>query len=78
MDYTKEYQAALDADRVFQAAVVKQFGWRKAGDMRYRNDLHNAETKAAGDAFKAATDALHRTRHPEMYPAAVAFDDGCH
>ncbi len=35
------------ADEAFHAAVEKQFGKRAAGDMRYRNDKHNAETEAA-------------------------------
>ncbi len=51
------YKVALAADDAFQAAVVKQFGKKNAGDMRYQPKLHNAETKAAYQVFSAASDA---------------------
>ena len=54
---TNLYKVALAADDAFQAAVVKQFGKKNAGDMRYQPKLHNAETKAAYEAFSAASDA---------------------
>mgnify|MGYP001598312016 CR=1 FL=1 len=55
---TKAYRAALAADDTFQAAVVKQFGRKNAGDMRYQSKQHNTETKAAAEAFWIASNAL--------------------
>lgn len=51
------YQAALDADAAFHAAVVAQFGAKAAGDMRYMRRLHNPATAAARDAKLAADEA---------------------
>lgn len=47
------------ADAAFQAALVAQFGERKAGDARYASSQHNAETAAARRAFHAASEEFH-------------------
>ena len=60
------YYVALDADRVFHVACVKQFGPKHCGDGRYASEKHNAETAAACEAFHKATqarlDAIHADR----------------
>ena len=51
------YEGMQKADEAFQAAVIRQFGKRRAGDMRYTGSLHNPATKAAAMAY---WDASHR------------------
>jgi hypothetical protein len=51
------YHMAILADEQFQAAVVKQFGAKQAGDARYMTARHNLETCLAGDAKRMADDA---------------------
>ncbi len=48
-DFDRLYAAAIKADEVFHAEVVRQFGDKRAGDMRYRSDLHDAATCAAAE-----------------------------
>lgn len=50
----KLYQAAIAADKVFHDNCVRQFG-DAAGDKRYQPQLHDEETRAAGDAMQRAT-----------------------
>ena len=52
------YRSAEKADAEFQAAVIRQFGKRNAGDMRYRGSRHNAETKAAAERYWVAINAF--------------------
>lgn len=64
------YKAALAADDVFQAAVIRQFGRKNAGTMRYLGSEHNAETKSAAVAFwqanKEMLDAMEAARKAEV------------
>lgn len=57
-DYTEQYKITQRADDAFQAAVIRQFGKRNAGDMRYRSSLHNAETRAAANAYHVEANKL--------------------
>ncbi len=47
----KLYDEMNAADVVFHKAVVKQFGKKRAGDMRYRSTKHNNVTKATAVVF---------------------------
>jgi hypothetical protein len=51
------YRKAQKADDAFHAEVVRQFGVRRAGDMRYRTETHDAQTRAAGEAYVRASEA---------------------
>lgn len=51
------YRAAIQADDQFQAAVVRQFGAKEAGDARYRFSAYNAATARACNEFH---DAMNR------------------
>lgn len=51
------YDLAKDADEVFHAALVKEFGEAAAGDMRYQPDQWPAHVRACADAFQKAADA---------------------
>lgn len=58
--HTAAYLAAQDADAIFSAQLVRQFG-KAAGDRRYdaaRPGWDDA-TKAAGDAYVAASQGRH-------------------
>lgn len=59
------YKAAKSADEVFQAAIVKQFGKARQGDMRYRNDLHDVESRLAAKAFHDAVEAYRVSLHSD-------------
>lgn len=48
------YRSAEHANTAFQSAVVAQFGRRRAGDMRYRSQLHNPTTRAAAETYRQA------------------------
>jgi hypothetical protein len=56
------FDAALKADDLFHAAVVKQFGAENAGTMRYLTTLHNDETRTAFAAKIAADEAFRQSR----------------
>src|SRR5260370_747225 len=59
--YELAYHAMLKADGVFHAAVIRQFGRKNAGTMRYISSQHNPETKAAAEAYwVACADFLDR------------------
>lgn len=58
-------QAAKAADAVFQAAIVKQFGKTRQGDMRYRNDLHDVGTRLARKTFRDAVEAYRVSLHSD-------------
>jgi hypothetical protein len=49
------YYAALEADKAFSEALVKQFG-KANGDIRYQTDKQPAHIKALGIAYQAAID----------------------
>ena len=51
------YRTAKKADDDFQAAVVRQFGAKEAGDARYRFSAYNAATARACNEFH---DAMNR------------------
>lgn len=57
-EFQRLYQAAIKADERFHAEVVRQFGKKRAGDMRYRSNQHDAQTSLAADCKHAADDAL--------------------
>lgn len=63
------HEAALAADEEFQAQVIRQFGRRRAGDMRYRNAHHDAMTTQARLAFQLAVDKWRIARR-EAHEAA--------
>ena len=48
------WRGAQEADEAFHSAVVKQFGRKAAGDMRFQSSTHNAETKAAAEFYRRA------------------------
>jgi len=52
------YYAQVAADDAFQAAVVKQFGKKRAGDMRYQPKLFNSATAQACEAYHQAAHAF--------------------
>jgi hypothetical protein len=52
----RAYAALEEADSRFQAAVIKQYGHKNAGTMRYCTDLHNPETRAAAEEYWTAAD----------------------
>jgi hypothetical protein len=49
--FEAQYKITKAADDVFQAAVIRQFGRKNAGTMRYLGSKHNAETKAAAEMY---------------------------
>lgn len=51
------YAIAQAADDKFQAAVIRQFGRKNAGTMRYVSSKHNEATKAAATAYWEAANA---------------------
>lgn len=60
MNTDNERAAMFAADVAFTKALKKQFPTlRHLGDVRYDHARHNAETKAAGDAYRSAVDAFH-------------------
>lgn len=52
------YKAALEADKRFQAQVIRQFGERNAGTMRYVSSKHDRETRAAATEYWEAANAM--------------------
>ena len=48
------YHAAIQADNQFQAAVVRQFGAKEAGDARYQYRTFNPATQRAHLKFYRA------------------------
>ena len=59
-DTQKTLKAAqIAADNAFQAALEAQHGKKLAGDYRYQRIKDNATTRAARDAYRAATEAYH-------------------
>lgn len=52
------YSEAMAADEKFQDAVVRQFGRRNAGTLRYMTNRHNAETRAACEEHVILSNAL--------------------
>lgn len=72
-EYEILYYASQVADDAFQAAVVKQFGAKQAGTMRYASGLHNKETKTAAKAYwQAATAMLDAKRAADKAGKAAA------
>jgi hypothetical protein len=57
-EFEARYAAAKIADAAFQAAVIKQFGRKNAGTMRYMGSKHNAETKAAAERYWIAANHM--------------------
>ena len=55
------YRTAKKADDDFQAAVVRQFGAKDAGDARYQYRTFNPATQRAH--LKSATCSLRRCQH---------------
>ncbi len=47
----KLYNEMNAADAKFTKAVIKQFGKKNSGDMRYRSTKFNEATKAAAEAY---------------------------
>ncbi len=54
-----ELDKVTKADDEFQAAVVRQFGKKRAGDMRYDSREHNVETAEARKRYHAAIATWH-------------------
>lgn len=65
------YGAVEAADKAFHAAVVRQFGKKHAGDMRYCSGEHNAETKAAADKYHLAAHKLFEAKDAERANSAT-------
>jgi hypothetical protein len=64
---------AYRLDDLFQAAVVKQFGKKRAGDMRYAGSEHNEATRQAGTAYWNAINAyLDAKKAAEV----VSYEEG--
>lgn len=59
-EFQRLYASALKADERFHAEVVRQFGKKRAGDMRYRSNQHDARTCLAADCKHAADDELRK------------------
>jgi hypothetical protein len=69
MNITTIYNAALRADDKFRAELVRVFGKKQAGDMRYRRDSwpEDARLERAFNRWKRANDRwlkVMRTRRP--------------
>ena len=56
--YLDLYRAAQVDDDAFQAQCVRQFGKTRAGTMRYRTDLHDVDTLAAGERYRATVESM--------------------
>lgn len=52
------YTAMVQADTDFQSAVIKQFGSKRAGDMRYQGSSHNQVTRLASESYWRASKAF--------------------
>jgi hypothetical protein len=57
-EWLEAYRESQLKDEEFQAAVVRQFGSKNAGIMRYVGSKHNAATKAAADAYWESANRL--------------------
>ncbi len=70
------YRPMMDADTAFQAAVIKQFGRKNAGTMRYASRQHNAETAAAAEVFHQAAHAYLEAARADRERAATPAPRG--
>ena len=60
------YYAHVAADDAFHAAVVRQFGKKRAGDMRYQPKLFNSATAQACEAYHQAAHAFLEAKRAQM------------
>lgn len=56
--HTALYNAALEADKRFQAQVIRQFGRKNAGTMRYIASKHDDDTRKAATEYWEAANAM--------------------
>ena len=65
------YAIAQRADDEFQTAVIRQFGKRNAGLMRYASAKHNPETASASERYHIAANEAVQAMMEHRTSAAV-------